>query len=168
MKSSGFPTLVFTASLATLLTACAPAVTEKEPTPALPQAAAAPTLAASASAANSATLPLRQTVWAWQNTQKSGAWFAPAVPARYTLIFREENRLGVVADCNRGGTVYHVEGNRLTFEPIALTKMLCPADSLDRDFLDGLNAVEGYRLGDKTLKLQLRQGGEMLFMPAQQ
>jgi heat shock protein HslJ len=108
-------------------------------------------------------------VWGWQytllNTQLST--LQNGGPGRYTLTFLEENRLAIVADCNRGGTVYRVQGDLLTFEPIAMTKMLCPADSLDRDFLDGLHAVERYRIDDKALTLQLRQGGEMVFAPLQ-
>lgn len=73
--------------------------------------------------------------------------------------------MSVVADCNRGGSIYRIQGDGLTFEPIAMTKMLCATDSLDRDFLDGLRAVERYRLDDKTLTLQLQQGGEMVFTP---
>ncbi|MCL2297987.1 MAG: META domain-containing protein [Proteobacteria bacterium] len=71
------------------------------------------------------------------------------------------------ADCNRGGTVYRIQDDLLTFEPIAMTKVLCPADSLDRNFLDGLRTVERYRIDDKTLTLQLRSGGEMVFAPVQ-
>ncbi len=157
MKS--FDLILSAIVLAGLLSACAPASTEKEP--ASPAPVAPPTRAASAPAA----LPLQQTVWAWQYTRQSGARLAPATPSRYTLTFREEGRVSVVADCNRGGSIYRIQGDGLTFEPIAMTKMLCATDSLDRDFLDGLRAVERYRLDDKTLTLQLQQGGEMVFTP---
>ncbi|MDR0250418.1 MAG: META domain-containing protein [Burkholderiales bacterium] len=151
------------AVLATLLMACTPASTEKEPTPSSSQA---DSISITSAAPVSATLSLQQTLWGWQyTTRQNGAQLVSGAPDRYTLTFREENRLAVVADCNRGGTVYRAQGDLLTFEPIALTKMLCPADSLDRDFLDGLHAVERYRIDDKMLTLQLRQGGEMVFAP---
>ncbi|MCL2871679.1 MAG: META domain-containing protein [Betaproteobacteria bacterium] len=158
MKFFGFVAIV----LAALLTACAqtiPQETIAEPAPA-PQTQVG-------NAAPASPVTLQKIVWAWQNTQQSGAWFAPANPARYTLIFREENRVAVAADCNRGGTVYHLDGDRLTFDPIAMTKMLCSADSLDRGFLDALHAVDHYRIDDNTLTLQLRQGGQMVFAPIQ-
>ncbi|MDR0769899.1 MAG: META domain-containing protein [Burkholderiales bacterium] len=158
MKTFNLPFLV--AVLTALLTACTPTVTE----PASPPAQTGTEISA---APVPTVLPLEQTVWGWQYTQQSGARLAPAAPARYTLTFREEGRLAVTADCNRGGTVYRIQDDRLTLELIALTKMLCPADSLDRDFLDGLHAVERYRIDDKALTLQLRQGGEMVFAPVQ-
>jgi len=160
MKLLGFPSLAI--ALAALLTACAPTLTTQNTQP-----AAEPPPAPTVQADSAAPVTLQKTIWGWQNTQQSGAWFAPANPARYTLIFREENRLAVAADCNRGGTVYHLDGDHLTFDLIAMTKMLCPADSLDRDFLDALQAVERYRIDDKTLILQLRQGGKMVFAPIQ-
>ncbi|MDR2016503.1 MAG: META domain-containing protein [Burkholderiales bacterium] len=165
MKTFDFPlsTAVPAAALVALLTACTPATSEKEQTP--PPPVASPSQASAVPAP--AALPLQQTVWGWQYTRQSGAQLASVTPARYTLTFLEEGRLAVTADCNRGGTAYRIQDNQMTFELIAMTKMLCTADSLDRDFLDGLHAVERYRIDDKTLTLQLRQGGEMVFVPVQ-
>lgn len=165
MKSFPLLSVVFAAALAALLTACTPATTEPAPSSSQTGVTADAAPVTNTAIPVPAALPLQQTVWAWQYTRQSGAQLTSATPTRYTLTFREENRLAVVADCNRGGTVYRIQGDLLTFEPIALTKMMCPADSQDRDFLDGLHAVERYRIDDKTLTLQLRQGGEMVFAP---
>ncbi|MCL2310245.1 MAG: META domain-containing protein [Proteobacteria bacterium] len=160
VKTMKYLDLAFPAvALAVLLTACTPAAVE-ETSPPLPSQVGSAVPAPVA-------LPLQQTVWAWQYTQLNGVRLAPITPLRYTLTFHEENRVAVVADCNRGGTVYRTQGNQLSFDQIAMTKILCPADSSDRDFFDGLHAVEHYRIDDKTLTLQLRSGGEMVFAPAQ-
>jgi heat shock protein HslJ len=163
MKTFPLSITVSAVALAALLTACTPATSEKEQTPPSPEVIPSQASAALAPAA----LPLRQTVWGWQYTRQSDAQLASVTPARYTLTFLEEGRLAVTADCNRGGTAYRIQDDRMTFDLIAMTKMLCAADSLDRDFLDGLHAVERYRIDDKTLTLQLRQGSEMVFVPVQ-
>jgi heat shock protein HslJ len=163
MKTFDFSlsTAVSATALVALLAACTPATSEKEQTPLSPEVIPSQASAAPAPAA----LPLQQTVWGWQYTRQSGVQLASVTPARYTLTFLEEGRLAVTADCNRGGTAYRIQDDRMTFELIAMTKMLCPADSLDRDFLNGLHAVERYRINDKTLTLQLQQGAEMVFAP---
>ncbi|MDR2173926.1 MAG: META domain-containing protein [Burkholderiales bacterium] len=156
----------FAAMLAILLTACAPAATEKAPASALTPSQA-DSITSAALAPPPVALPLHKTVWTWQYTRQSGTQLAPVAPAHYTLIFQEENRLSIAADCNRGGTVYRIQDDLLTLDLIAMTKMLCPAGSLDRDFLNGLHAVDRYRIDGRTLTLQLRSGGEMVFTPAQ-
>src|SRR5690348_8525503 len=76
---------------------------------------------------------------------------------RYTLQFMDDGRVVVRADCNRGSGRYTADANgTLTLTPIALTKMGCPAGSLDKVFVRDLGEVSGYRFEGETLHLALR------------
>jgi heat shock protein HslJ len=96
--------------------------------------------------------------WQWQAPQSG-------TPAdHYTLQFMDDGRVVVRADCNRGGGRYTADANgTLTLTPIALTKMGCPAGSLDTAFVRDLREVTGYRFEAETLRLALRSGGSMTF-----
>lgn len=90
-------------------------------------------------------------VWQWQHTVTSTESIAPDDPSRYTIEFQPDGRVNVRADCNRGGGTYSVTDNRLTFGPIAVTLIGCPAGSLDSQFLRQLDdagpfATDGDRL----------------------
>lgn len=95
--------------------------------------------------------------WQWQ-TAGNGA------SDRYTLQFMDDGRVVVRADCNRGSGRYTADANgTLTLTPIALTKMGCPAGSLDKVFVRDLGEVSGYRFEGEMLRLALRSGGSMTF-----
>lgn len=95
-------------------------------------------------------------VWQWQPPQGG------ALPDHYTLQFLDDGRALVRADCNRGSGRYAADASgTLTLTPIALTKMGCPAGSLDTAFVRDLGEVVGYRLEGDTLRLVLRSGGSM-------
>jgi heat shock protein HslJ len=97
-------------------------------------------------------------VWQWQ-PQHAGA-----APERYTLQFVDDGRVLVRADCNRGSGRYTADpSGTLTLGPIALTKMGCPAGSLDSVFVRDLAEVVGYRVEGDTLRLAMRGGGIMSF-----
>jgi heat shock protein HslJ len=78
-------------------------------------------------------------VWQWQHTITNTDSVAPDDPSRYTIEFQSDGRVNVRADCNRGGGTYSVTDNRLTFGPIAVTLIGCPAGSLDSQFLRQLD-----------------------------
>jgi heat shock protein HslJ len=95
-------------------------------------------------------------VWQWTETGAS--------PEHYTLQFMDDGRVVVRADCNRGSGRYTADASgNLTLSAIALTKMGCPAGSLDAAFMRDLREVSGYRLEGGTLRLALRGGGSMTF-----
>lgn len=108
-----------------------------------------------------AQVQLTASVWAWQGTQMSDdTRIVPDDPARYTLEFQPNERVGVRADCNGGSGTYTLDGNRLSFGPIALTRMMCPPGSKDAEYLRGLGQVSGYlfRAGDLVLTLKVDSG----------
>jgi heat shock protein HslJ len=104
-------------------------------------------------------------VWSWQRTtQADGRIVVADAPDRYTLQFQPGGRVAVRADCNRGMGAYRLDGGALTLPPFALTKMMCPPGSLDREFLQGLAAVAGHRYEGGDLVLALASGsGTMRF-----
>ena len=149
---------LLSAALAFAVTACA----ATDPgTPALPGHVNAPPPPMAAAGDSLLT----NTVWAWQGTQtKDGARIAPDAAERYALVFAPGGMVSVRADCNRGSGSYLLNGNQLTFGPIALTKMMCPPGSRDGEFLRGLAAVAGQSMSGNELVLTLQgDGGSMRF-----
>jgi heat shock protein HslJ len=110
------------------------------------------------------SLPLG-VVWSWQMTQMSdGAVIVPDGRDRYTLEFRPGGTVSVRADCNRGSATYVRSGSTLGIGPIALTRMACPADTRDAEFLKGLGAVSGHLIRGNDLVLTFKvDSGSMQF-----
>ncbi len=72
--------------------------------------------------------------------------------------------MNVRADCNRGSATYVRNGSTLGIGPIALTRMACPSDSRDADFLKGLGNVSGHLIRGNDLVLTLKvDSGSMQF-----
>jgi heat shock protein HslJ len=95
-----------------------------------------------------------------------GAEVAPADPQRYTLAFLPDGSAAIRADCNRGVGQYETSGARLTFAPFALTRAMCPADSLDTAFVALLTDTEGYTFDGETLRLTTAAGDTLEFVRA--
>lgn len=79
----------------------------------------------------------------------------------YAIRFASDGTLRVRADCNSGSARYLVEGERLWFSHIAITKKGCGDDSKDREFLRSLAEVVAYRFDDGRLVLTLASGARM-------
>ena len=74
-----------------------------------------------------------------------GKGVVPEGRERYTVEFRAGGTVSVRADCNRGSATYVRNGSALGIGPIALTRMACPSDTRDAEFVKGLGAVAGHR-----------------------
>jgi heat shock protein HslJ len=109
---------------------------------------------------------LMQGAWHWERNVAAPEPVAPIDPAKYTLAFDPDSTALVRADCNQGSGPYRlVEGNRIELGPFVTTLMGCPEGSLDRVFLQGLQAAEGYAVSGDTLSLTLELGtGTMRFV----
>ena len=100
---------------------------------------------------------LTYTVWVWQDTRlPNGTRVVPDSVGRYTIEFQPSGVVNVRADCNRGSGKYTQNGAQLSFGPIALTKMMCPAGSRDNEFLKALGSVSEQSLRGTDLVLTLR------------
>lgn len=74
--------------------------------------------------------------WFWAGSATVEGYTIAADPARYRIEFVDDTTLLVQADCNRGRASYAMSAPRqFTLGPIGLTKVGCPADSQDRQFL---------------------------------
>jgi heat shock protein HslJ len=100
--------------------------------------------------------------WQWQRSElPGGRTVTAAAPERYTLAFQPGGRVLLRADCNRGSGSYEVNGGAMKMGPAATTKMGCPPDSQDGEFLRQLAQVAGYGVNGDELALALREGGTM-------
>ncbi len=106
---------------------------------------------------------LKNAVWRWENTETSSEKIAVDKPENYTLEFLADSKLQVRADCNRGRGTYQAENGKLIFSAIALTRAACPPESLDRNFLNGLDKAQNYKIEGDTLLIELSGGGTMRF-----
>lgn len=93
--------------------------------------------------------------WRWLGTSGPDTNRRANDPARYRLSFQPDGYVMVQADCNRGRASYQLTGAQLSLGPIGLTKMGCPADSQDRQFLADLAGVRTVAADATTLKLGL-------------
>lgn len=106
-------------------------------------------------------------VWQWQRTQLGSApVVVSAAPDRYTLSFLGGGHVNLRADCNRGSGSYEISGAQIKFDPIALTRMGCPPDSQDADFLRTPAQATSYAVDRGELVLTLSDGASMRFRPA--
>ncbi len=101
------------------------------------------------------------TVWQWQTDQLEDS-------SNYTIEFLPDNAIAVQADCNRGRASYTTFGtNGLQVDPPALTRAMCPPDSLDSIFIEQLVASSSYELDGENLVLYpVVAPGIMNFTPA--
>lgn len=62
--------------------------------------------------------------------------YAPEDPAKYTLVFGEDGRAAMQADCNRGNAAWSSRSpGNLEFGPVAATRAMCPPESLSGKYL---------------------------------
>ena len=119
-------------------------------------AALAVVAAAGSGVALGQTLPggVTDTPWQLQRIQyMDDSETVPADPTRYTLRLGSDGSVQLRADCNRGMGGFEADGSLLRFEPIALTRALCPPGSIDSEFVRELSNVVSYVLDGGTLAL---------------
>lgn len=102
--------------------------------------------------------------WYWIGTKTAARADVAGAPERYQLEFAEAGTVQVQADCNRGSGSYTLSAGALAFGPIAMTKMGCPDDSQDRDFMAQLASGGSLALDDGWLIVEISAGrGTMYF-----
>ena len=101
----------------------------------------------------------------WQLVRFQGGDGSVATPddrAKYTLAFRADGSLGARVDCNRGhGTWKSSAPNQLELGLMALTRAMCPPDSLHDRFIRQLPFVRSYMIKEGRLFLSLMTDGGM-------
>jgi heat shock protein HslJ len=105
--------------------------------------------------------------WHWQSAQsQDGTTVTVPNPENYTLLLNDDGTLNLRADCNRGGGTYTLSGDQITITLGALTRAMCPPESLSQDYLAHLGAVTTLELVDESLVLSPGAAGETLTFAA--
>lgn len=120
------------------------------------------TVTSTASTTRTTGLPaeMLNVVWQWQEPTVGDT-------SKYTIQFLPDGNLGLRADCNRGRGRYQLVGQRLLLQGIAMTLMACPGGTHDREFLQQVNAIDGYQMDGENLVLTTQVSpGKLLFAPA--
>jgi heat shock protein HslJ len=97
--------------------------------------------------------------WSWFGSGKEA--FSIDEPERYTIQFMPDGMIAVQADCNRAMAEYTLEEvRRISFSPLAMTRMLCPEGSKDDFFAGMLGRIQSYfeMDGDFFLEVPLDSG----------
>jgi heat shock protein HslJ len=113
-------------------------------------------LAASCSGTETAEEPLPGT--SWRATEIAGR--AALGEKAATLEFRADGGVGGSTSCNRFSGNATIEGQTLTFSPLASTRMACEPPVMDQEtrFLQALASVRSFARSGDTLTL--RDGDE--------
>ena len=109
---------------------------------------------------------LEGTKWNWLGTQTGTEKVVASMPIKYSLDFRTANTVYVRADCNTGSGSYKVEGDNISFGPMAMTMMACPPGSQDLQFKQGLGVANTYKVVLDHMIFIGNDGSTMLFARA--
>jgi heat shock protein HslJ len=89
--------------------------------------------------------------------------YEPDDTSKYTLDFRADGTVAILADCNRGsGTWTSSSASQLQFGPIAATKALCPPGSLSERYLAQFQWVRSYVMENGHLYLATMADGSII------
>lgn len=105
--------------------------------------------------------------WQWvSTTDPAQGTVATSDPGRYLILFNEDGRANIQADCNTVQATYTTDGSNITITPGASTMAACPPDSLESQFLSQLSSSAIYFIEGGNLYLDLpADSGTMRFAP---
>lgn len=87
----------------------------------------------------------------------------PDDPSKYTLDFRADGSVAILADCNRGMGSWTLESaSQLQFGPIASTRAMCPPGSLSETYLAQFEWVRSFVMRDGHLFLATMADGSII------
>lgn len=98
----------------------------------------------------------------------AGVWNISAIgetptlfPSRTELVFYPDGRISASVGCNRMIGGFRRHGGILSFGRMASTMMACPngLEGQERNFIEALTSVDGYRLDPEAGRLTLTTGG---------
>ncbi len=99
----------------------------------------------------------------WRVAGVSGA--EPFDTAKTEMRLSGDGKFSSTVGCNRIAGAPRIEGDRVTFGPLATTRMACPPalGAAETKYLAALNAARSFRLEDSKLIL-LGENGEQLIV----
>lgn len=104
--------------------------------------------------ANPDNMTLDMKTWKWVRTEyNNDTELTPNKTDAFTLTFSGEGSVSATTDCNSMNGTYKLDGNRITFGPMAMTMMFCP-DSQEQDFAKMFEEIQSYFFTSK---------GELIF-----
>jgi heat shock protein HslJ len=125
--------------------------------------------AGGAGAAEGGQPELAGTQWTWVETQMSDdTLIAPTDPARFVLTFDAEGGFATTTDCNtfRGNYTADAASGLLSMETTVSTRMGCPPEALEDEFVRDLNNAASYLVQDGNLFIAgAMDSGIMEFTP---
>lgn len=107
---------------------------------------------------------IKDRAWIWVRTQMNdGSVTSPKKQDAFTITFGDDGKVTGTTDCNRFFGSYTIEDNKLSFGPIASTKMFCRESQKDI-FLKQLGEVQSFLVIDNQLVLEIKfDSGQLLF-----
>lgn len=104
--------------------------------------------------------------WLWTQTQMSdGAVISTDANNSFSVTLQSDGRAVFTTDCNGGNGSYTIEGNNITFGPIATTMMFCEGSN-EGTFYNNISNVQSYLVQDGNLYFQIKlDSGVMEFVP---
>lgn len=109
-------------------------------------------------------LPLVGTTWTLSSIAAGDAVMSVVSGTEVTAVFAAEETVSGSAGCNSFSGTYTSAGDRLSFSPLATTKMACAGYVMaqERVFLDAMSAVSSLTIDGAQLTLQDRSGAMLL------
>ncbi len=102
--------------------------------------------------------------WQWESTTTPEEKITVPNPERYTILFSPDMKADIRFDCNRGGGDFTILDNKISFGPLISTRMACPEDTLDAEFMRDLQGVQTFFIQGDNLFLELpADSGTMKF-----
>ena len=150
------PTLEPTATVEAAATATAEPTSPPEPTNTPAEEAQPTPTTATEQPAEGASEALDVT-WLWTELHDADGPMLIPDPENYTLTFRADGTVSVKADCNQGTGTYTLDGNKLTFGPLAMTLAACGPESLSDKFFETLGSVDTVAVEDGRLVMNLAE-----------
>lgn len=109
---------------------------------------------------------LAGTGWEWMKTEMNDDSTSAPKRGEFVLSFKDDGSFQSTSDCNviNGSYGYNGATGQLYFEKIFSTKKYCP-DSLEDNYISGLESTERVMFEDSQLLFQLKlDGGTMYFV----
>lgn len=102
---------------------------------------------------------LADSSWQWVRiNMNDGSSVRPEKPEAFVLTFGMDGNAGSTTDCNNAKGTYSTDLHRLTFGPLATTRMACEPKSEEQTYLRLLQNVTSYDVRGNTLILYTNEG----------
>ena len=110
---------------------------------------------------------LANTTWKWARSITPAEALDVANSDKYSVVFKPDGTLSIVADCNRASGTYKINGSQMQIKLDATRQAACPAGSLSSQFLKNLQASVLYFMDNGALFIDLAADtGTMKFVNA--